>query len=437
MRHDLPRTLYIGLIVLALSMTACQPHSANASDPAAGDHRVRLQREMAAAMVKRDAAAIDHLVAEANGLLGVNVGQPDIRDRYAVIPDEAAALQLDEIRALAAKMPARIEARRWWRIGLNPLELAHPLRETAEAISGLLATHRADLDADGSALRSAREAGEFLLWTQAQAGNGVFPFPASRGASEAPPFKASAAFMEGSERRGDIGSKVRKGWLMDDAGDGGLQFDNGECGVAMLELHAATGDARFLDAARRAADWAIGQPLSVNWNYNSFSVYLLAEMYRATGETRYRDAAFDKASYGVLPGQLRDGPHAGRWHDPHNARPAYHYIMLRSLVSLADALPSGSDDRARIEAALRLGLRTRNADFIGPGAANKDKAMETLLMVRELYRADPAFLDASLTTEAFDALERLVIVALRAGRNPLSPRGYGRYLAHAIGRTER
>ncbi len=437
MRHDLTRTLCIGVIVGVLSAAACQPYSVNASDSAAGEHRVRLQREMAAVMVKRDAAAIDRLVAEANGLLGEKVGKPDIRDRYAAIPDEATPLQMDEIRALAAKMPARIEAKRWWRIGLDPLKLAHALRETAGAIGGLLAMHRAGLDGDGAALRSAREAGEFLLWTQAEAGNGVFPFPASRGVSEAAPFKASAAFLDESERSGDSGSKVRNGWLIDDAGDGGLQFDNGECGVAMLELHAATGDVRFLDAARRAADWAIGQPLSVNWNYNSFSVYLLAEMYRATGQTRYRDAALDKASYGVLPGQLRVGLHAGRWHDPHNARPAYHYIMLRALASLATALPSGNDDRTRIEAALRLGLRARNADFIGPGAANKDKAMETLLMVQGLYRDDPEFLDASLTPQAFDALERLVIVALRAGQDPLSPRGYGRYLAHAVDRAGR
>ncbi len=437
MRLDVLRTCCIGLIVVALSTVACQPYSANASDPTAGDHRVRLQREMAAAMAERDAVAIDRLVAEANSLLGANLGEPNIRDRYIAIPDQAVPLRLDEIRTLAAKMPARIEARRWWRIGLNPLKLAHPLRETAEAIGGLLDTHRAGLDADGAALRSAREAGEFLLWTQAEAGNGVFPFPASRGVSEAAPFKASAAFLDEAERSGDIGSKVRNGWLIDDAGNGGLQFDNGECGVAMLELHAATGDVRFLDAARRAADWAIGQPLSVNWNYNSFSVHLLAETYRATGGTRYRDAALDKALYGVLPGQLRDGPHAGRWHDPHNARPAYHYIMLRALASLASALPPSDDDRTRIQAALRLGLRARNADFVGPGAANKDKAMETLLMVRTLYRDDPEFLDASLTPQAFDALERLVIVALRAGQDPLGPRAYGQYLAHAADRAGR
>jgi len=435
------------LIAAALSTTACRPPDADAADPdgpdvasaasRAGLERAAMEHALMAAMARRDAAAIDRLVAEANLRLGARVGQPEVQDRYATIPAKATPLRADEIRGFAAKMPARIEALRWWRIGLDPRKLGHPLREPADVIGGLLALHRAGLDTDGAALRGAREAGEFLLWAQAEADRGVFPFPASRGASDAKPFKASAAFLDEIERSGDIGSRVRGGWLVDDAGNGGLQFDNGECGVAMLELHATTGDGRFLDAARRAADWAIAQPLSANWNYNSFSVYLLAETYRATGEVRYRDAALDKAVYGVLPGQVRDGPRAGRWHDPHNARPAYHYIMLRALASLATALPAGGDDRRRVEAALRLGLRARNVDFIGPGAANLDKAMETLLMVRALHRDDRAFLDASLTPGAFDALERLVIVALRSGHDPLDPRGQGRYLADALERAAR
>ncbi len=437
MRYDLQLKLCVGLVAIVLSITACRPQMANASDAHSRLKGDRLKQEMAAAMARRDAAAIDRLVVEANILLGAQVGEPEIRDRYIAIPAEAVPLRQDEIFRLAAKMPAGIEAKRWWRIGLDPVMLGHPLREPADAISGLLAAHRAGLDADGDALRSAREAGEFLLWAQAEAGNGVFPFPASRSASDAAPFKASTAFLDAAERSGDLHRKVNEGWLVEDDGDGGLQFDNGECGVAMLELHAATGDARFLEAARRAADWAIAQPLSVNWNYNSFSVYLLAQTYRATGDIRYRDAALDKTLYGILPGQLREGAHAGRWHDPHNARPAYHYIMLRALASLATTLPADDSDRLRIEAALRLGLRARNADFLGPGAANKDKAMETLLIVRDAYRDDPAFLDDSLSNDAFAALERLILAQLRAGRDPLSPRGHGRYLADAATRAKR
>ena len=105
---------------------------------------------------------------------------------------------------------------------------------------------------------------------------------------------------------------------------------------------------------------------------NSFSVALLAEAFRATGERRYLDAAVHKTRVGVIPGQLTEGPHAGRWVDAHNARPAYHYIMMRGLAQLAAVLPADDPVRAEIMRSLTLGLKTRNAELLGPGAANKD-----------------------------------------------------------------
>jgi hypothetical protein len=50
----------------------------------------------------------------------------------------------------------------------------------------------------------------------------------------------------------------------------------GECGVAVLALYEGTKEKKYLDAGRKAADWALARPLVSNWNYNSFSVYLLA-----------------------------------------------------------------------------------------------------------------------------------------------------------------
>jgi len=98
-----------------------------------------------------------------------------------------------------------------------------------------------------------------------------------------------------------------------------LQFDNGECGIAMFDLFELTQDPRYLDSARQAANWALTRPLCTNWNYNSFSVHLLAKAYDVTQEPEYRDAALKKALLGVIPGQLIDGPRAGRWMDAHNA----------------------------------------------------------------------------------------------------------------------
>lgn len=294
---------------------------------------------------------------------------------------------------------------------------------------GALAMREADPASAGAALAQAIAAGEFLLRAQAEAGSGGFPFPASRGVSDTAPFLAADRFLDNARRDGALDRVVRNGWLVADLGDGGLQFDNGECGVAMLALYAATGDAKYLASARRAADWAMTQPLAPNWNYNSFSVYLLAEIARVTGETRYRDMALEKARYGVVPGQLRAGQRAGRWHDPHNARPAYHYIMLRALAALVAVLPPGSAERIEVERSLRLGLIARNREFEASGAPNRDHAFQALLQVAQVYRNAPLFLDDTGTASALDALRRLSAAQWREGRAPLGPRAFGLLLA--------
>ncbi len=52
-----------------------------------------------------------------------------------------------------------------------------------------------------------------------------------------------------------------------------------------------------------------------------------------TKDHRYLDAAREKVQLGIYPGQLKSGPQAGRWFDPHNARLVYHFILLRGLAA--------------------------------------------------------------------------------------------------------
>jgi hypothetical protein len=169
-----------------------------------------------------------------------------------------------------------------------------------------------------------------------------------------------------------------------------------------------------------------------NWNYNSFSVYLLAKIALVTGEARYLEAAKKKALIGVIPGQLADGAHAGRWLDAHNARPAYHYIMMRALAQLAAALPAADADRPRIVAALRLGLRARNSEIVSQGAPTKDKAVEALLLVNRVFADDAEFLRDSLSLEALNALGRLVSSEALRGKSPLGPREWGAFLEWVV-----
>jgi hypothetical protein len=235
-------------------------------------------------------------------------------------------------------------------------------------------------------------------------------------------------FLERAEAAGKLEDTVRRGWVFEDHGDGGLQFDNGECGVALLELYERTREKRYLDSALRAADWALARPLCTNWNYNSFSVHLLAKAHAVTHDAKYLEAARSKAILGVIPGQLPDGPYAGRWMDPHNARPAYHYIMLGALAQLAAELPATHPDRATIVNSLALGLKARNAELITRGLMTKEKAFEALSLTEELFGGDAAFLASTQSAAALDVFRVYLSAQARRGRFPVGPRGWGMFL---------
>ena len=86
----------------------------------------------------------------------------------------------------------------------------------------------------------------------------------------------------------------------------------------------------------------------------------------------------------MLPRQLGDGRYKGRWCDPHNARPAYHYIMLRGLTSLYSVLPENDPLQDRLAESIRNGLSTRNREFPAKGVMNSDSSLEALLAVKAL-----------------------------------------------------
>jgi hypothetical protein len=386
------------------------------------------------ALAREDADAIRSAVADINRQLGNKAGKPDVPDPVLPVPAKTSWLSAAEVAPGFTPVFAQIEKVRWWKIGLDPTKLGHALREPAAVILGNVAVvaakqRGANLQGTERSLAIAKEAGDFLIWAQAQAGTGGFPFPASRGVSTAAPFVSAERQFRLAAKQGRLNEVIRNGWAIRDDGDGGLQFDNAECGVALFALYAVTRDQRYLDAAKKSADWAMAQPLVVNWNYNSFSVFLLARAYRVTGAQAYLDAATRKALLGVIPGQLITGTHAGRWNDAHNARAVYHYIMLRGLTELADALPASGPQRSEIVAALMRGLRARNKDFLGQGAPNKDMAMETLLMVNRVFAGDKAFLGESLSRDALDALARLVSAQARRGNVPLGPHAWGIFMA--------
>ena len=254
------------------------------------------------------------------------------------------------------------------------------------------------------------------------------PLPALR-RRKRPGFRVRHAALPRAEKDGTLDKLLRNGWAIDDMGDGGLQFDNGLCGVAILELYQATREPRYLQAVEAAADWAVRQPPVPNWNYNAFSVYLLANAARAAGRPRYLESAKLKARLGIYPGQLTDGPRRGRWADPHNARPLSLYPGPRRRRPGRGPRRerSGPPRGHRLPA---LGLAARNGDFVEKGLTNKDSALEALLLLKTDARLHIAELAGCGVDEALGALERAVRAEFRAGRLPLSPRVWGRFLEY-------
>lgn len=209
-------------------------------------------------------------------------------------------------------------------------------------------------------------AGQILL--RLQQPDGLFPFPDLRG--------QNIRFGEMIEKQlAGHPEAVKEGWVVEADPEGGTQFDTGVCGTALLAAGAMYKRAEWTQAGRRAADWALKQPCVSNFNYNSFSVGLLARAFQATGEARYLEGAIHKCEVGVRPGQATNG----RWLDPHNARTVYHLIILNALQDLAAALPP---ERKRERETVRL-----SADkAVGALLEEYEKAGVTTVALRELQR---------------------------------------------------
>lgn len=419
------------IISILAVLIGCQFISAQETARLDKTKREELQKisvDLAAAQKSEDETEVIRLAKNAIEVLGEQAGVPEIADQFREVPKNAKPLTTQELRTAFDPYIDFIERRKWWNVGVDPAKTNHLPRELAAIIEGCLAARTvSEVNAD-RLLKIATDAGDFLVWSQEQAGSGVIPFPAVRN-GDGRPFEVAERFMRQAEKEGKLDQVIMNGWAVEDFNDGGLQFDNGLGGAALVKLFEATNDERYKKAAILAADWSITRQVVTNWNYNSFSVFLLAEVYRITGDNKYLESAKKKARLGLLPGQLTEGPRKGRWADAHNARPAYHYIMIRGLAALAAVMPKDDADLPAVVESLRMALLARNPEF-EKGVFNADSSVEALVRVKLLPVHVAQSLTECKTGEALETLERYAAEGFRLRKSPLGPGAWGQLLAY-------
>ena len=115
-------------------------------------------------------------------------------------------------------------------------------------------------------------------------------------------------------------------------GDGGA-FTNGSVGEALVLAAGVTGESRYLEASRRAADYAWYR-WEDNQNYAAFALWHLAALYEVDG----KKAWLDKALYYSKHFVTRDIGLCGAA-DAHNYYTGYGNITLKGMARLLEVLP--------------------------------------------------------------------------------------------------
>lgn len=334
-----------------------------------------LKAQLATAMASDDAAKVRAVTQEMLKLLGDQAGVPDGRRAgVKAAPctlSEAAATKLfldalksegRRVRQLSEGKPLPDQMLRLYADILNGVTRARPFaeRHQPEALG--------DLDRLTSGLAT------LLLRVQQPAG--FFPFPDLRG--------KNIRFGDMITRQLEAGAvEVKDGWLITADPDGGSQFDTGVCGTALLKAGRLHGNETWRQAGLRAADWALTQKCCANFNYNAFSISLLAQAFRATGDLKYLTGALKKFRVGVAPGQAPNG----RWMDAHNARTVYHQIILRGLGDLTLALPpERKEERMELDAVIKPAVKALLDEFDAMGMTVE--ALPELQTLAGLYPDD-------------------------------------------------
>jgi hypothetical protein len=327
-------------------------------------------------MIAKDGGKIRALVKQAVEIMGDEAGKPEdgliIRTDFSTEPrhgrtealtlwQNRLALCLENPEAYFDQIPER----------------KITLRHFAWRLFSLAALHRRTEDVETRArLADAMRYGADMLITQ-QAGNGVFGFPYDPDSNERLR-RQGARIVEEGRARGI--TMVENGWIIEDLGDGGLQFDNGLCGTAIVMAYEALGDEKYLESARRCMQYVKRVPVVPNWNYNAFSARFLAYLYGVTKDNDVLNVLAEKLKLGVLPGMMANG----RYFDAHNAKTVYHLIIVESLLAASQVMRSDHPMYAETVGAAKKAINNvaREVLEVGPNHLDRNLGVFSRYLMR-------------------------------------------------------
>ena len=350
-----------------------------------------LRPQIAMAMKEKNADEVKLLISQSIALLGPNAGLPDAR-RAGLKAPVAEITKSEALKLFFAALER--EKRRFSPILRGKPVRGWKLRRYAGLIEACASVWPATKQfvPQKLALLDKLMSGACKILTRLQCAEGHFPFPDLRGKSI---------------RFGEALSKIEKmhpgaiknGWCVVPEPQGGSQFDTGLCGSALMTAGLLKKKQRWIAAALRAADWAAKQDSVPNFNYNSFSMELLANVTRST-RSNYLERAVEIFKVGVLPGQME----SGRWFDPHNARTVYHHINIRALTALLEALPTGHKERTVVTASLKSAVDNLTAEFAKVGVTVH--CLSTLLRYKKATRDKNTQLNSAIDMSAHAILHK-------------------------------
>lgn len=335
------------------------------------DKSKTLGKQLHEAMLSDDPTKVRAVTAEMLAVLGDQAGLPDGRrmgrkPKGALLGEaEATKLFLDALKSQGRALRSLMDGQP---LPDQMLRLYGYVLNACADIRPFVVKHQPDALPEISKLAE----GCAKILTTLQQPEGHLPFPDLRG--------KNIRFGDMITRQLDAGKvEVKDGWLITADPDGGSQFDTGVCGAALLRSGAAFQNESWIAAGKRAADWALQQKCCANFNYNAFSVSLLAHAFRLTKDERFLKGALQKFRVGVAPGQAPNG----RWMDAHNARTVYHIIILRALGDLALVV---RDERAEIDAVARPSIKALLDEFDAMGI--NVEALPEMLVLAQMYPGD-------------------------------------------------